>query len=54
VKEFTGVSDPYEAPEHSEVRIDTSDVTPEAAAQQIILHLQTEGYLGRPSHSKRP
>jgi sulfate adenylyltransferase len=45
VKEFTGVSDPYEAPEHSEVRIDTSDVTPEAAAQQIILHLQTEGYL---------
>jgi sulfate adenylyltransferase len=39
------VSDPYEAPERSEVRIDTSDVTPEAAAQQIILHLQTEGYL---------
>ena len=45
VKEFTGVSDPYEAPEQAEVRIDTSDVTPEAAAQQIILHLQTEGYL---------
>ena len=49
VKEFTGVSDPYEVPDHAEVRIDTTDVTPEAAAQQIILHLQTEGYLGRPS-----
>jgi hypothetical protein len=31
------------------VRIDTTDGTPEAAAQQIILNLQTEGYLGRPS-----
>jgi sulfate adenylyltransferase len=49
VKEFTGVSDPYEAPDQAEVRIDTTDVTPEASAQQIILHLQTEGYLGRPS-----
>jgi sulfate adenylyltransferase len=49
VKEFTGVSDPYEAPVQAELHIDTSDVTPEAAAQQIILHLQTEGYLGRPS-----
>jgi len=46
VKEFTGVSDPYEAPERAEVRIDTSGVTAEAAAQQVILHLQTEGYLG--------
>jgi sulfate adenylyltransferase len=54
VKEFTGVSDPYEVPDHAEVRIDTTDVTPEAAAQQIILHLQTEGYLGRPSRSDRP
>jgi sulfate adenylyltransferase len=49
VKEFTGVSDPYEVPEHAEVRIDTTDVSPEAAAQQIILHLQTEGYFGRSS-----
>jgi sulfate adenylyltransferase len=48
------VSDPYEVPGAAEVRIDTTDVSPEAAAQQIILHLQTEGYLGRPSHSKRP
>ena len=46
VKEFTGVSDPYEIPENAEVRIDTTGVSAEAAAQQVILHLQTEGYLG--------
>ncbi len=49
VKEFTGVSDPYEAPEHAEVRIDTSHLSAEGAAQHIILHLQSEGYLGSPS-----
>ncbi len=48
VKEFTGVSDPYEIPDHAEVRIDTSQETAEAAAQKIILHLQHEGYLGAP------
>ncbi|HET9061289.1 MAG TPA: bifunctional sulfate adenylyltransferase/adenylylsulfate kinase [Acidimicrobiales bacterium] len=47
VKEFTGISDPYEAPTDAEVVIDTQDVSAEAAAQQIILHLQSEGYLGR-------
>jgi sulfate adenylyltransferase len=46
VKEFTGVSDPYEVPAHTEVNIDTTNVTAEAAAQHVILHLQTEGYLG--------
>ena len=49
VKEFTGVSDPYEVPGRAEVRIDTTDVSAEAAAQQVIVHLQTEGYLGAPS-----
>ncbi|MGC8627307.1 MAG: bifunctional sulfate adenylyltransferase/adenylylsulfate kinase [Acidimicrobiales bacterium] len=46
VKEFTGISDPYEVPEQAEVRIDTSQETAEAAAQRIILHLQREGYFG--------
>jgi len=49
VKEFTGVSDPYEVPGSAEVRIDTTNVSAESAAQQVVLHLQTEGYLGRPS-----
>ncbi len=47
VKEFTGISDPYEEPADAEVVIDTTEVSAEAAAQQVILHLQAEGYLGQ-------
>jgi sulfate adenylyltransferase len=46
VKEFTGISDPYEQPEDAEVVIDTADLSPEESAQQIILHLEQEGYIG--------
>jgi sulfate adenylyltransferase len=46
IKEFTGISDPYEAPEDADIVIDTTEFTPEEAAQQIILHLEREGYIG--------
>ena len=46
VKEFTGISDPYEEPKDAEVVIDTTDLTPEEAAQEIILHLEREGFIG--------
>jgi sulfate adenylyltransferase len=46
IKEFTGISDPYEAPTNAEVVINTADLTPEEAAQEIILHLEREGYIG--------
>jgi sulfate adenylyltransferase len=46
LKEFTGVSDPYEEPADADVVIDTAGVTPEEAAQQVILHLEREGYVG--------
>ncbi|MCL6091413.1 MAG: bifunctional sulfate adenylyltransferase/adenylylsulfate kinase [Actinobacteria bacterium] len=46
VKEFTGISDPYEEPSNAEVTIDTSDLSAEEAAQLIMVHLQAEGYLG--------
>ncbi len=46
IKEFTGISDPYEAPGDAEVVIDTTDVTPDEAAQGILLHLEREGYVG--------
>ena len=49
VKEFTGISDPYEVPENAEVHVDTTDISAEEAAQHVMLHLQSEGYLGRPS-----
>jgi sulfate adenylyltransferase len=46
LKEFTGISDPYEEPKDAEVVIDTADVSAEEAAQQIILHLEREGFIG--------
>ena len=32
IKEFTGVSDPYEAPANPELRVDTEALTPEESA----------------------
>ena len=46
IKEFTGISDPYEVPETPEVTIDSGDLSPEEAAQQIVLYLEREGYVG--------
>lgn len=45
VKEFTGISDPYEAPDEAEVRIDTSQHSAQEAADTILDHLRREGYL---------
>lgn len=45
IPEFTGISDPYEVPEHPEMRIDTSELSPTEAAQAILLYLFKEGYL---------
>jgi sulfate adenylyltransferase len=36
IKEFTGVSDPYEAPEDPELRVDTESLTPEESAELIL------------------
>ena len=46
IKEFTGISDPYEVPEKAEVVINTADLSPEEAAQEIILHLEQQGFIG--------
>lgn len=45
IKEFTGISDPYETPERAELVVDTRDCTPLEAAQLIINQLQKEGFL---------
>jgi sulfate adenylyltransferase len=46
IKEFTGISDPYETPTDAEIVIDTADFSPDEAAQEIILYLEREGYIG--------
>ncbi len=45
IPEFTGISDPYEVPERPELSIDTADVSPMEAAQEIYLYLLKEGYI---------
>ncbi len=47
IPEFTGISDPYDVPENPEIRIDTKDVSPVQAAQDIYLYLIREGYIGQ-------
>jgi adenylylsulfate kinase len=42
---FTGIDDPYEAPEKPEMVIDTEKMKPEEAAEKILAHLDKGGYL---------
>jgi sulfate adenylyltransferase len=45
IKEFTGVSDPYEEPDDAEITIDTTELSPQEGVQRIILHLEKEGFV---------
>jgi len=46
IQEFTGINDPYEVPENPEVVVDTSKVSAEEAAHQVLLYLNKNGYMG--------
>ena len=39
IKDFTGVSAPYELPKEPEITINTIDINPELAAEEIIKYL---------------
>ncbi|MEJ7788266.1 MAG: bifunctional sulfate adenylyltransferase/adenylylsulfate kinase [Thermoleophilaceae bacterium] len=45
LKQFTGISDPYEEPTDAEVTIDTTRTNAADGAQAILDHLVAEGYL---------
>jgi sulfate adenylyltransferase len=45
IKEFTGISDPYEAPEKPELRVDTQDVDVDNCAHQVLLKLESMGLI---------
>ncbi len=46
IKEFTGISDPYEAPTNPEITIETTgDISPEQSADQIFEYLEANGFL---------
>ena len=40
LRNFTGIDSPYEAPENPEIRIDTTSMTPEQAAEAIVAKLE--------------
>lgn len=47
IKEFTGISDPYEIPQNAEITIATERYLPDEAAELIIQRLRDSGYLDR-------
>ena len=44
IKNFTGLDSPYEAPENAEIRINTVEMTPEEAAEQILVWMRERGW----------
>lgn len=48
IKEFTGISAPYEAPENPEIHIKNVDLSVEDAVVQIVKYLEEKGLLERP------
>jgi len=45
LKGFTGIDDPYEAPEKPELRLDTTESTPDMSAHRIIVKLESLGFI---------
>ena len=45
IKEFTGISDPYDVPENPELRVETENVDVDNCAQQVILKLEAMGLI---------
>ena len=48
LKNFTGIDSPYEPPEAPEVRVDTTTIVPEDAAESVVAQLREMGVLDRP------
>ncbi|HET7480491.1 MAG TPA: adenylyl-sulfate kinase [Rubrobacteraceae bacterium] len=47
IPQFTGVSDPYEAPAAPELHIKTNEEEPQDSARRVIGYLEEQGYLRR-------
>ncbi|MEM8713567.1 MAG: adenylyl-sulfate kinase [Planctomycetota bacterium] len=51
IKNFTGVSDPYEEPVHPEVIVYTGEETVEESAGKVLRFLEERGFVASPSKS---
>ncbi len=45
IKDFTGIDDPYEAPENAEIVVDTQKLSPDLAAHRILVKLENMGFI---------
>ena len=45
IKEFTGISDPYEEPQNAEIVVDTTDISPDLSAHRVLVKLESMGYI---------
>jgi len=45
LKNFTGIDSPYEPPLHPECLLNTTDLSPDEAAEKVILYMQDRGYI---------
>ena len=45
LKNFTGIDSPYEAPEDPEIRLDTTHLLPDAAAERVMARLKEAGVI---------
>ena len=45
IKEFTGISDPYDVPENPELRVETENVEVDHCAHQVLLKLESMGLI---------
>ena len=45
IKQFTGIDDPYEAPEHPEIRLGTVGATPKQSAAEVLRYLEARGLI---------
>jgi adenylylsulfate kinase len=48
IHDFTGVDDPYEPPEHPEIVVDTTRMTPSESAAFVTSELERQGWLPPP------
>jgi adenylylsulfate kinase len=47
IKNFTGIDDPYEEPEHPEIIVETDKMTVEKSVEKIMNYLEEKGYINK-------
>ena len=54
IHDFTGVDDPYEPPEHPEITVETTKMSPGESAEYVITELERLGWLPAPAPVSPP